>query len=183
MTKKLSTKEIFQLNQGRKAPRDFAESLLWIHDMRSLHNVGSIFRTADAFGIKGLILSGYTPQPPRAEISKTALGADEYVHWIYFSNIDQVLDYLREENYILVGLEQTTASIPIYDLRLKKNDKVCLVLGHEISGIDDEIMQFVHKFVEIPQYGRKHSFNVSVSAGIALSFLHENYRIVNEPEV
>jgi tRNA G18 (ribose-2'-O)-methylase SpoU len=138
--------------------------------------VGSVFRTADSFGINQLILSGYTPRPPRPEISKTALGADEFVEWIDFDDVTSTIDYLRKTNSRLLGLEQTTNSIDIFNLDYSDRP-TCLVLGNEITGVDQEILPFLDVTVEIPQYGRKHSLNVSVAAGIALFHLHELYRL------
>lgn len=137
--------------------------------------MGSVFRSADSFGISRIILSGYTPQPPRPEISKTALGADEYVPWSYYNNVDYVLGFLRGDNYRLIGFEQTTESIDIHEFVLD-NRPVCLILGNEISGIDDELLPHLDVVVEIPQYGRKHSLNVSVAAGIGMFHLHELHR-------
>jgi 23S rRNA (guanosine2251-2'-O)-methyltransferase len=134
-----------------------------------------MFRTADSFGISKLILSGYTPVPPRPEISKTALGADEFVDWVAFKTIDEVFKTIVNPNYRLVGLEQTTSSVPIQELTVDHRP-VCLVVGNEITGIDDQLLPFLEIEIEIPQYGRKHSLNVSVAAGIALFHLHELYR-------
>jgi tRNA G18 (ribose-2'-O)-methylase SpoU len=133
-----------------------------------------MFRTADSFGISKLILSGYTPVPPRPEISKTALGADEFVDWVAFKTVDEAYEMIRKHNYRLVGLEQTTSSIPIQEFTIDHRP-VCLVLGNEISGIDEQQLPLLEIEIEIPQYGRKHSLNVSVAAGIALFHLHELY--------
>lgn len=141
-----------------------------------MHNVGSAFRSADAFGIKGIILSGYTPTPPRPEISKTALGADESVLWRSFSSADEALNELRTNDYELIGLEQTDNSELISDLNVNSSDKLCLIMGNEVSGIDDELLPHIKTFAEIPQYGQKHSFNVSVAAGIALFAFHELFK-------
>jgi len=138
-----------------------------------------VFRSADSFGIDQVILSGYTPRPPRAEISKTALGADEFVNWKGFDDIDSVLNYLKPSDYRLVGFEQTTDSIDIYEFKLDLRP-VCLILGNEITGIDNEILPHLDDTVEIPQYGRKHSLNVSVATGVALYHFHELYR--NHPK-
>lgn len=175
MNKKLNTKSIFLKNQARLLPEGFDKTVIWLHNIRSLHNVGSVFRSADSFGINKIILSGYTPRPPRAEISKTALGADEFVKWVEFEDIDSTLKYLSKDNYRLVGFEQTSDSIEIHELGFDSRP-VCLILGSEITGIDDEIIPNLDVTVEIPQYGRKHSLNVSVATGIALFHLHEVYR-------
>ncbi|HAC15003.1 MAG TPA: RNA methyltransferase [Bacteroidetes bacterium] len=142
-----------------------------------MHNIGSVFRTSDAFGIKEILLSGYTPVPPRPEISKTALGADQSVTWKSFVQIDDVLNYLKGQNYELVGLEQTDSSILINKLPIQHTSRICLISGNEITGIDDQIIPQLDYVVEIPQYGKKHSLNVSVATGIALFSIHELFRI------
>ena len=163
----------------REVPFGFNKTIIWLHNIRSLHNVGSVFRSADSFGIDQLILSGYTPRPPRAEISKTALGADEFVNWVGFDDVESVLNYLKQSDYRLVGFEQTTDSIDIYDFKLDHRP-VCLIFGNEITGIDNKILPQLDDTVEIPQYGRKHSLNVSVATGVALFHFHELYR--NNPK-
>lgn len=176
-TQKKSTKAIYLSNKGRTVPKGFESTLLWLHNIRSMHNVGSAFRSADAMGIKGIVLSGYTPFPPRAELSKTALGADETVEWYYFEHSGDVLAKLNSEKYNLVALEQTHTSIPLQYLDLPSNNRICLLLGNEISGVDEELLAACKQVVEIPQYGNKHSLNVSVAAGIALFALHELFRV------
>lgn len=175
MDKKLNTKSIFLKNQSRNVPNGFDRTIIWLHNIRSLHNVGSVFRSADSFGIGKIILSGYTPRPPRAEISKTALGAEEYVEWLGFDDVASARVYLSKSNYRLVGLEQTTESIEIHEIEYDTRP-TCLIFGNEITGIDDEILPHLDCTAEIPQYGRKHSLNVSVATGIALFHLHEVYR-------
>jgi len=176
MIRKLTTREIFKRSQSRTVPDGFNHTRLWLHNIRSMHNVGSAFRSADAFGIGGLILSGYTPVPPRPELTKTALGAEKTVAWNHFDTSEQVLKYLAVENVSLVGLEQTGKSIPVTDLTLPVNRKICLLMGNEVTGIDNSLLAYCHQIVEIPQYGQKHSFNVSVAVGIALFALHEIFR-------
>lgn len=132
-----------------------------------MHNVGAAFRSSDAFGIHELWLSGYTPTPPRPEISKTALGAEEHVSWKMISDIPSGFSFLRNNGYSIIGLEQTNESIPIQDLTIS-GKKICLVMGNEVTGIESEFLDELDQTVEIPQFGMKHSLNVSVAAGIAL---------------
>lgn len=139
-----------------------------VPNIRSLHNVGSIFRSADAFGISDIILSGYTPTPPRAEINKTAIGAEEFVSWKYADDPVHTLDELKKQDYYIVGLEQTDKSTDLPDFDAKINKNLCIVLGSEVSGIDEDLLPHIDEFVAIPQYGRKHSLNVSVAAGVIL---------------
>ncbi|MCC5925308.1 MAG: TrmH family RNA methyltransferase [Bacteroidetes bacterium] len=141
-----------------------------------MHNVGSAFRTADAMGIRGLLLSGYTPCPPRAELSKTALGAEETVSWFFKNDPEECVHMLKEQGYDLVSLEQTVVSIPIHEFVIPSSKKICLLLGNEITGVDESLIIQSQHVVEIPQYGNKHSLNVSVAAGIALFAFHELYR-------
>jgi 23S rRNA (guanosine2251-2'-O)-methyltransferase len=177
VSKKLNTRTIYERNQSRITPSGFNETIVWLHNIRSMHNVGSVFRTADAFGIKEIILSGYTPIPPRPEITKTALGAEKSVKWSSFLTILDANLYLKELNYLLVGLEQTDSSILINNLPIQESTKICLISGNEITGIDDQIIPILDHIVEIPQYGKKHSLNVSIATGIALFSIHELYRM------
>lgn len=141
-----------------------------------MHNVGAIFRSADAFGINEIILAGYTPYPPRPEISKTALGADEHVAWNHFDLMENALEYLAEDGYLLWGIEQTNHSRMIHETGPPGSQPLCVVFGNEVTGIDKELLPHIDHFVEIPQFGHKHSLNVSVSAGIILYALLEKYR-------
>ncbi|MCH2448815.1 MAG: RNA methyltransferase [Gracilimonas sp.] len=166
--KKLTTKEILEENLSRTAPEKLRSIKILIPDIRSLHNVGSIFRSADAFGISEIILAGYTPTPPRPGINKTAIGAEEFIAWRYEKDALKALEKLKEEGYYIAGLEQTSESTQLPDFEANKHSKMCIVLGSEVSGIEDELLALVDEFVAIPQYGRKHSLNVSVAAGVVL---------------
>jgi len=166
--KKLTSREVFKLNQNRKSP--LSESfIVWLHNIRSAHNVGAVFRSADAFGIHRLMLSGYTPSPPDASISKTALGAEKIVKYqkIEESDLAGQSEQLKSKGYRIVGLEQTDRSGDINSYPLKSL-KTCLILGNEVTGIDETLFKFIDDMVLIPQYGHKHSLNVSVAAGVAL---------------
>ncbi len=171
--KKLSTREIYQRNQERQSPLK-QHFILWLHNIRSLHNVGAAFRSADAFGIKELWLSGYTPVPPRPEITKTAIGAEEHVSWRSFKDEKEPIQWLKENGYTLCGLEQTRSSILLNEFKAK-SDKTCLVLGNEVTGIEETILPMLDFAIEIPQFGSKHSLNVSVAAGVALYGFFEKF--------
>ena len=132
-----------------------------------MHNVGAAFRSADAFGIKELWLSGFTPAPPRPEISKTAIGAEEHVPWKQIKNEEKAISELKKLNYTLLGLEQTDESILIQKYQITEKP-ICLILGNEVTGIDAELLPYLDNSIEIPQFGMKHSLNVSVAAGVAL---------------
>lgn len=175
MTRKLSTKEILEENLTQNPPKGMEQVKVILHNIRSLHNVGSVFRSSDAFGISEIILSGYTPTPPRDEITKTAIGAEEFVDWRFVDNINSEILELKQSGYRITGLEQTDQSISILDFESSTSDKICIVMGNEVSGIDDEILPFVDQFIAIPQYGQKHSLNVSVATGITLYALLQKF--------
>ena len=141
---------------------------VWLHNIRSMHNVGSAFRSCDALGAGELILTGYTPLPPRPEISKTALGADETVAWRTLPNPIDTIIKLKTDGYRLIGIEQTKNSRLIKHLKVNSNDKIILFFGNEVTGLDNELLPHMEDCYEIPQYGQKHSLNVSVSIGITL---------------
>lgn len=172
---KLSTKEILSQNLDRSTPGRLKELKILLHNVRSMHNVGAAFRSADAFGIDSILISGFTPHPPRPEISKTAIGAEKHVDWQKINDLETSLSELKDSGYLLVGLEQTTDSILLPDYKIPSDKKICLVFGNEVTGIDEEILPYIDHFVEIPQYGHKHSLNVSVSVGVALYAFLEKY--------
>jgi len=142
------------------------ELVLLAHNIRSLWNVGSLFRTCDAFGVSKLILTGYTAQPPRREISKTALGAEEYVAWEYHRDPLKVINELRNDGYTIVALEQTDDAQTLSKFLATK--QMCLVVGHEVTGVPKEILVLCNAKVQIPMKGKKESLNVAVAAGVAL---------------
>lgn len=166
---KLSNRDIESLHASRPFPSALKQSVVWLHNIRSMHNVGSVFRTCDAFGIGTIILSGFTPSPPRPEISKAALGADLFVPWKCIESIEDVIAELRRTEYILCAIEQTTVSRPIFELRsLNPAENLCFLFGNEVHGVEEKLLMEADYCFEIPQFGKKHSLNVSVSAGIVL---------------
>lgn len=172
---KLTTKQILEKNLSRQSPGRLNHLKILLHNVRSMHNVGAAFRSADAFGVDELLISGFTPRPPRPEISKTAIGAEKYVDWQSVDNLKSCFDNLKDDGYTILGLEQTSNSIYLPDYSIKKKQKVCLVFGNEVTGMDEEILPLIDHFVEIPQYGHKHSLNVSVTVGVALYAFLEKY--------
>lgn len=160
------------------------ELFLILHNIRSLHNVGSIFRTADGAGVKKIYLTGYTPTPCdlfgklRRDFSKTALGAEKYVEWEHKKNIASLLSELNR-NIFIVSLEQSTLAVPynlytmIYHSGLKKCSGIALIVGNEVKGISPAILKKSHAIIEIPMHGHKESLNVAVATGIALFSLRE----------
>ncbi len=129
--------------------------------------MGAAFRNADAFGVKEMYLSGYTPRPPRPEITKTAIGAEEHVVWKAIDNPLQTITDLKKTGYQIIGLEQTNRSELLSEFK-PETQKICLILGNEVTGIDSDIIPLLDTAVEIPQFGMKHSLNVSVACGVAL---------------
>ncbi len=158
---------------GRKSVTEFREAdkfplVIVIDRVRSMHNVGSVFRTADAFLISGIALCGYTPQPPHRDIQKTALGATETVSWKHYAETLQAIEELRSEGYRIFAIEQVEKSIPLQDFSFDKNEKLAIVFGNEMTGVDPAVLSVCEGSIEIPQFGMKHSLNISVAAGIVL---------------
>ena len=139
-----------------------------LDNIRSLHNIGSVFRTCDAFLISEIWLTGFTAQPPHREIHKTALGSTETVKWRHIKDADQAVEELTKKGFRIVPLEQAQGSTDIRSLSIKPEDKIALILGNEVDGVSEQYMTAADEVLEIPQEGTKHSLNVSVSAGIAL---------------
>src|SRR5690606_21865372 len=139
-----------------------------LDNIRSLNNVGSIFRTADGFAVERIILCGITGQPPHRDIEKTALGATSSISWMYENDIITAIDRLRHENYQILAVEQADKSTYLNEFTPQPSDKYALILGNEVHGVSDEAMKIIDDCIEIPQYGTKHSLNVVVSAGIVL---------------
>ena len=139
-----------------------------LDNIRSLNNIGSIFRTCDAFRIQEVILTGITARPPHREIHKTALGATETIDWQYFESIKNAVMYVEEQGFSIVPVEQTENSTMMDKIELAKNQKVALVFGNEVEGVSEEYIKSSDLVIEIPQEGTKHSLNVSISAGIVI---------------
>ena len=139
-----------------------------LENIRSAYNVGSVFRTADAFLIEGIIITGYTAKPPHKEISKTALGAQDSVNWAYFETTELAIRHLKQQNYKIYAVEQVAGSLPLEQLAELGIDKIAFIFGNEVSGIEQETLALCDGCIEIPQFGMKHSLNISVAAGIVL---------------
>jgi len=158
---------------NRKSVNEFRESektpvVVVLDNIRSMHNVGSVFRTADAFLLQGICLCGYTPQPPHRDIHKTALGATETVAWEYFPTAAEAVRLLKEQGFCVLAVEQAEGSIPLAEVAVKQPGPLAVVFGNEVSGVSEEAMILCDGCVEIPQWGMKHSLNISVAAGIVL---------------
>ena len=164
--KKLKLEEL-----GRISVEDFKEAekipvCILLDNVRSLHNVGSAFRTADAFRIEKIYLTGITGIPPHREIQKTALGATESVAWEYAESPAEIIQNLKLQDYKVVIIEQTTESRPLQAFHPEKKQKYCLVFGNEVDGVSEEVIKHADFALEIPQTGTKHSLNISVCLGI-----------------
>ncbi len=157
----------------RKSIEDFKKSdktplILVLDDIRSLHNIGSVFRTSDAFLVEKIILCGITATPPNKEIHKTALGATETVAWEHHENVLEVIENLKKENVLTLAIEQVESAIFLQDFQVEKNQKYALVFGNEVYGVSQEAVAICDGCIEIPQLGTKHSLNIAVSAGIVV---------------
>lgn len=139
-----------------------------LDNIRSMMNIGSVFRTADAFKLEGIYLCGITAKPPHREIHKTALGATESVEWKYFDNSIDAIKELQQKDFNIIALEQTDNSIDLLKFKPKANEKYAVVFGNEVKGVEDEILKLCDNVFEIPQFGTKHSLNISVTAGIVV---------------
>lgn len=168
---------------GRKTVAEFKAAdktplVLVLDNVRSMHNVGSVFRTADAFLLQGIVLCGYTPVPPHRDIQKTALGATETVEWQYFATTAEAVGALKQEGYTVMAIEQAVQSEQL-DVFRPSGAPLALVFGNEVTGVDSEVMKMVDGCIEIPQSGMKHSLNIAVSTGIVVWDLFCKLKTVN----
>jgi 23S rRNA (guanosine2251-2'-O)-methyltransferase len=166
--RKLNTEELNRMSAGDFHAAKKTPVFIVLDNIRSLNNIGSVFRTADAFRIAGIYLCGISGTPPHREISKTALGATESVEWIYFEHTIEAINLLKEQGVAILAIEQTTDSMDLKNFIPKPSAVIALVFGNEVSGVSEEVLPLVDGCLEIPQFGTKHSFNVAVSAGIVL---------------
>jgi len=158
---------------GRKTVDEFKSAgktpiIIVLDNIRSLHNVGSVFRTADAFLVEAIYLCGITAVPPNKDIQKTALGATESVNWKYFKTALEALNELKANQYKVLAIEQAENSIFLTDYTCDANEKLAVIFGNEINGVEQELINLSDGCIEIPQHGTKHSLNISVSAGIVI---------------
>jgi len=157
----------------RVTPEEFKQQakapvVLVLDNIRSMHNVGSAFRTCDAFNVEKLFLCGITATPPQKEIAKTALGATESVDWEYAEDVVALAERLKAEGYAIILVEQTDGSVMLQDFDFAQYEKLALFVGNEVFGISDGLLPLCDAAVEIPQFGTKHSLNVAVATGIVL---------------
>ncbi len=177
MTKKTNLQELNRISAEIYDISANDRICIILDNLRSAHNIGSIFRTADAFHIKRIYLCGITAIPPNKEINKTALGATNSVKWKYFKDTCEAIRSVKQSKYEVVAIEQTNKSEELQDFKFHSDKKYALIFGNEVNGITEKILSKIDSFVEIPQFGTKHSFNVSISAGIVLWDWHNKLMI------
>lgn len=165
---------------GRKTVTDFHRAeknpvTIVLDNVRSMHNVGSVFRTADSFLAEQVLLCGYTPQPPHRDIQKTALGATETVSWTHFATTAAAVLDLKQKGYHIIAVEQVDESIPLNHFFIPVQKKTAVIFGNEVNGVSDDVLALCDAAIEIPQSGMKHSLNISVAAGIVLWKIFEQF--------
>lgn len=167
-TQKLKLEELERIDVETFKKTQKIPLVIVLDNIRSMHNVGAIFRTADAFLVEKIILCGITPQPPHREIHKAALGATESVDWIYEKDTTTAINDLKTAGCQIIAIEQTTQSVMLPDFKIEKSQKYAVILGNEVDGVSDDSLPYCDVFLEIPQLGTKHSLNVSVCGGIVI---------------
>ncbi|MFM9052627.1 MAG: RNA methyltransferase [Bacteroidota bacterium] len=166
--RKIRNVELGRLSADEYRSSDKSSVVVVLDNVRSLNNIGSVFRSSDAFRCRKLILCGITAKPPHRDIHKTALGAEDTVPWEYFTTAAEAVNYLKEKGYRIIAVEQTDKSYPLNEFKAKPDEPIAFVFGHEIDGVSDSALTLADESLEIPQFGTKHSINISVCAGIVL---------------
>lgn len=175
---KLKLEELNRITVDKFRAVDKIPLVIVLDNFRSGLNVGSVFRTSDAFLVQKILLCGITSCPPHKEILKTAIGANHSVEWEYFAQTDEAIVDLKSKGFQIIGIEQTTVSLSLSDYKVDKDKFYAIVLGNEVEGLRDSVLPLIDVFLEIPQYGTKHSLNVSVCAGIVI---HEFAKALLQP--
>ena len=158
---------------GRKSVDEFKQSdkfpiIVVLENIRSAYNVGSVFRTSDAFLIEAIYIVGYSAKPPHKEIKKTALGAEETVTWKYFKTTNEAIDELKDKKYKVYAVEQAEGSYKLHSANFRQNEKIAMIFGNEVTGIEQSTIHLCDGCIEIPQFGMKHSLNIATAAGVVL---------------
>jgi len=166
--RKLKVTEMGRLSLAEYKASEKQPIVVVLDHVRSLYNVGSVFRSSDAFCIEGVVLCGITARPPHPEIHKTALGAEESVEWKYFEQTEDAVLWLKQQGYTVLAIEQCEGSTMLQNFQREPGKKYAVVLGNEVKGVQQQVVDLCDGCLEIPQYGTKHSLNVSVAAGIIL---------------
>ena len=174
--RKLKNSELDRLEVSAFKKIDKTPIVVILDNIRSLNNVGSVFRTSDAFLVEKIYLCGITATPPHKEIHKTALGATETVEWEYVESALDLVEKLKKEEYVVISIEQADKSTKLEQFEIKKDQKYAIVFGNEVKGVQQEVVSASDLCIEIPQFGTKHSLNISVSTGIVLWDLFKQIR-------
>ncbi len=178
--RKIENSELNRLSVNEFKKSKKIPLVIILDNIRSQHNIGSVFRTSDAFRIEKIYLCGITATPPHREIHKAALGATESVDWQYIENTGILIHQLKEEGYTIFAIEQAEGSILVDDFQYDYTAPLAVVFGNEVNGVDEEVMELVDGSIEIPQYGTKHSLNISVSAGIVIWELFKRFYTIRK---
>ena len=166
--KKLNIFELDRMELSEYRNVDKIPFIVVLDNVRSLHNVGSVFRTSDAYRVQSIFLCGVTATPPSSEIHKTALGAEDSVAWQYFKDTKEAVQVLHDDGYTILSIEQVQGSTMLQNLTLDRTKKYAVIFGNEVKGVQQEVVDMSDGCIELPQYGTKHSLNVSVTAGIVI---------------
>ena len=159
----LNRKSVDEFKLSEKIP-----IVIVLENVRSAYNVGSIFRTSDAFLLESIYICGYTAHPPHKEIKKTALGAEDTVAWKYFKKTSEAIEELRKENYRVFSIEQAVNSHPLQETTIEKDEKIAVIFGNEVTGVEQSTIELTDGCIEIPQLGMKHSLNIATAVGVVL---------------
>jgi 23S rRNA (guanosine2251-2'-O)-methyltransferase len=168
MNRKLKNEELDRISIDEFKSTEKTPIIIVLDNIRSLNNIGSVFRTADAFLIEAIYLCGITAHPPHREIQKTALGSTESVSWKYYETTTEAIKELKNTNYKIAAIEQAENSTMLNDFQLSKNEKLAIIFGNEVKGVEQEAINLSDIVIEIPQHGTKHSLNISISTGIVI---------------
>jgi len=180
MNRKLANEELGRPDLSAFKQMGKSPIVVVLDNIRSLNNIGSVFRTSDAFAIEAIYLCGITAKPPHREINKTALGATESVSWKYFNTTLEAIETLRSEGYSILSVEQAEDSFYLNEYSIKKNENIAVIFGHEVNGVDQSVINNSDVVIEIPQKGTKHSLNISVSVGVILWDLTAKFEALNK---
>jgi tRNA G18 (ribose-2'-O)-methylase SpoU len=175
--RKLKNSELNRLSVDEFKQETKIPLIVILDDIRSLNNIGSVFRTSDAFLIEKIYLCGITATPPNKEIHKTALGSTESVNWEYAEDVTVLIEKLKNERVKVVAIEQTENSVMLQDFEMSKNEKLAIIFGNEVKGVNQQAVNLCDAIIEIPQFGTKHSLNISVSVGVVLWDLFKKMKL------
>lgn len=179
MSRKIRNDELDRLTEDQFIKSAKTPLVIVLDNVRSLNNVGSVFRTADCYRVEKVLLCGITATPPHREIRKTALGASETVSWEYYEHTVDAIEHLKKKGYLTCAVEQAEESSSLNDFKLSSGEKIAVVLGNEVKGVDQKVVSACDKIIELKQYGTKHSLNISVCTGIVIYDLFHKISALN----